>query len=667
MHSKIKFFLLLGFSLLILSVFQSAYAAPNVAKRYEINAKRVGVYPQSEEGLAASREFIRIDSSYYVGWMFQGLYLSERAADYLGYKNVIAPLQKALTLIEKDYAKELEIKTADIVAYYQIQQYQQDYSTIAYYLFTAYQNSEMNEESFKLLKRVQKWDMQREWQLNTYTMLSWLTHRNRFYTAKKYDFLLNSIDQNEKLSNSYLDSGLHQIERLRPYNENIFSDYYIQYDYLSIYHYKCILYAYNFNIDSAQHYFQLMDGTAMFPYNNYATFQTVLGNFREAEENYEIVSSIDNGDKKLQEWAYYGSILDIYKGNSLLAATNLRDIIKAAGSTPGFGWYNIALARACSYEGSLSESKKYNERAANFKELHIGTTLGQSQYEFAINLVSLLNTTKSVNAIKFEDKNWWWHPKSLFKIAKLKIEQFGQQYLITNQFAANPERENVIYKLFSTENVVTWDETWFLIKDFSTNFFHDKFKNELKSDKREKVYKYYNLFLAKLAMKQGKYKVAKDRLSKILKFSEDIDVNYEKLFLARCYEALAICADKLDDKDQYQFYQAQIYRYFPQLLPFADFSPQMSYASIGNNKSLEKKLKKFNIKWTNTNKYAPKVYINFSKEENKDVIKYSVNDYQGNITIPETKIVVINEKEALNTLAYGLFGISTLDSQADID
>ncbi|HRP90644.1 MAG TPA: hypothetical protein PKX92_11465 [Edaphocola sp.] len=648
--------------LIIFFNIQQGKAAPNLAKRYEINAKRIGVNPQSEEGLAASREFIRIDSTYYVGWMFEGLYLSERAADYSGYKHSIAPLQKALDLIEKDYAKELKVKTSNFDSYFAVQQYQADYSNIAYALFTAFQNSESNEESFQLLKRVQKWDMQREWQLNTYTMLFWITHRNRFYTHKKYSFLKNDVDQNEKLANSYLDSALLRLDRMKPYNQGVFPEFYTEYDHLTIYHYKCIFYAYNFKIDSAQYYFSLMEGTSMFPYNNYANFLSVIGNFKESEANYEIASKIDNGDKRLQEWAYFGSILDIYKGNPSLGVQKMKDMIMANGSTPGFGWYNIALARACSYEGNLAESEKYSTKAANFKELHIGTTLGQPQYEFAINLVNLLNTTKSINAVKFEDKNWWWHPKSLLKILNRKIMEKGQQYLITNQFASNPERDNVIYKLFSTENIVSWDETWLLIKDFSTRFFHKKFETELQSDKREKIYKYYNLFLAKLEIKQGKYKTAKSRLEKVLKFTEDIDIPYEKLFLARCYEALAICADELDEKEYYQFYQSQMYRYFPQLMPYTEFKPQMQLNINGSNKALEKKLKKFNIDWVNANHYAPKTSIIFTTENNKTIILYSVRDYQGNVTIPDTKIVVEDEQEAVNSLAYGLFGINALDS-----
>src|ERR1043165_3598504 len=67
----------------------------NPALRYEVDAKRTGTNMNSEDALPRSREFIRIDSSYYIGWMYEGAYKFNHAADYLGYKNAIAPLDRA--------------------------------------------------------------------------------------------------------------------------------------------------------------------------------------------------------------------------------------------------------------------------------------------------------------------------------------------------------------------------------------------------------------------------------------------------------------------------------------------------------------------------------------------------------------------------------------------
>src|SRR4051812_30663183 len=90
-----------------LSIAPSAFAQ-NTATRYEIDAKRSGVSMYDKDALPRSREFIRLDSTYYVGWMFEGLYRYLKASDYIGYKTSINPLKKALFLLEKDYQKNLK-------------------------------------------------------------------------------------------------------------------------------------------------------------------------------------------------------------------------------------------------------------------------------------------------------------------------------------------------------------------------------------------------------------------------------------------------------------------------------------------------------------------------------------------------------------------------------
>jgi len=82
------------FSLLV----NISHAQINSAARYEIDAKRIGVMPTDKDALPRSREFIRLDSTYYVGWMYEGIYKYDRSADYLGYKNAIPALRKSLEL-----------------------------------------------------------------------------------------------------------------------------------------------------------------------------------------------------------------------------------------------------------------------------------------------------------------------------------------------------------------------------------------------------------------------------------------------------------------------------------------------------------------------------------------------------------------------------------------
>jgi len=89
------------FSFMLTVSWWAATAQYNAA-RYEIDAKRLGVNFSDKDALPRSREFIRLDSTYYVGWLYEGMFKYDRAADYLGYKNCIAPLRKAFFLFEKD-------------------------------------------------------------------------------------------------------------------------------------------------------------------------------------------------------------------------------------------------------------------------------------------------------------------------------------------------------------------------------------------------------------------------------------------------------------------------------------------------------------------------------------------------------------------------------------
>ena len=77
--------------------------AQNDAARYEIDAKRIGVLPTDKDALPRSREFLRLDSTYYIGHMYEGIYKWDRSVDYLGFKNAIPALKKALFYFEKDY------------------------------------------------------------------------------------------------------------------------------------------------------------------------------------------------------------------------------------------------------------------------------------------------------------------------------------------------------------------------------------------------------------------------------------------------------------------------------------------------------------------------------------------------------------------------------------
>ncbi len=662
---KRKWSWLLGLCLLLTMTGQS-YAqseppsglrGPKGPKRYEINAKRTGTSMFSDDALPRSREFKRIDSTYYVGWMYEGVYKYNHAADYIGYKNASVPLKRALDLMERDFKKELRTRTSDLIKYYPVYFFHYEYTTIAFYLMMCYNNMEAPEKTWTLLQRVLKWNFQSDYfNMDVYNHMAWTVHRHRYYTSDKYPFLKNSIDENEALANKYLDSQLRRVAINKWVNRDIMRPGYDVQERMSVYHYKSILHSYALKVDSAAYYYNKMKKSSIFPHNNYATFRSICGDFREAEKEYKLAMEQDAGDKRLKEWAYYSSTIDIYKGEPLAAVDQMKAMIQANGSTPGFGWYNIALARAKHYDGKIVESERYANKAAEFKELHIGTTLSQSHYDFSTQLIKLINKEAEIEKIKFENSGWWYNPKSLAKLASVTTDKYSQQFLIINQLSQNPERDKVIYKLFSTESTVSWDEIWYLIKDFSTQFFIDRFSKEVETDERRYIKKYYKYFIARLKMEQDKYKEARSILTEILS-DPDIDQEYEQLFLARVYQAQAICAEELDDNAANIKWLSEAYALYPQLLPFAPVEMPMNLKISGaTDEDLVDRLKECSINWVSDGA-APTAYLTFITDGQKKSVKYYVLDNAGNYIVTEQTLGYSNADAAGLNLAYRLFNI----------
>lgn len=632
----------------------------NPGLRYEIDAKRTASDINSEDALPRSREFKRIDSSYFVGWMYEGVYKYNHAADYLGFKNASLPLEQALHLLERDYSKELGTRTADLMTYYPAYRFQIDYTMVAYFLMQCYSNMEEPEKAYALLRRSLKWNFQRDYFLDAYNYLAWTVHRNRYYTSAKYSFLKNSIDENEKLANKYLDSGLRRIAINRALNANIFPPGYEQQERMTVYHYKAMLYSYALKTDSAMRYFNLMRNSQIFPHNNYATFRSICGDFREAEKEYEEAVVQDAADKRLKEWAYYSSILDIYKAKPKRGIELLKEMIKANGSTPGFGWYNIALARCMQYDGQVTESERYVNKAAEFKELHIGTTLSQAHYDFSLQLVKLMNKESEFERQKFEHSNWWYNPAVLARMAGIKTEQYMQQFLIINQFAQNPERDRVIYKLFSTESTVSWDEVWFLIKDFSTNFFLRRFQQEAQNDDRRYVNKYFKLFVALLQIKQEQYKEAEITLDAIAR-DPNIDADYEQLFIARVLQAKAICAEHRDDVAAYNELLYNMYVTFPQLIPSSGMKMNMQLQVSGKtDEQFVGRLKDCNINWVKDASIpSPKAVLILGGDAAKKKVTFYVLDRTGKYIVTKQTMSYTKPEQGAVDIAYRLFNIGT--------
>jgi len=655
---KLKITILL--SLLLIGF---ATMAQSPAARYEIDAKRNGVAPTDKDALPRGREFIRLDSTYYVGWYYTGMYKNDRAADYAGFKNAVPDLRKAFVLLEKDFKNVLINQFSSIQFYIQHQVKFNDYLVLASTLRTVYENLEMPDSSMWVLDQVGRKKFRRDF-LGVLQMKAWTIHRNRFYTSKEHKWLKNSVAENEQLalSNCYL--SLADIRRNKAANDPWFGPTHDQAANQQVYHYLALLQCYNKQYDSAEYYYDKMKYAGFISWNNYGNMQSEIGEFKKSEENYNKDKYKYTGDKFLREPYYYIPTLRIYAGDAKEAIKVSTEAIVESNSTPGFGWYNLALARGYLYDGQLDSADLTIEKAKEFKEIHIGTTLTQSQYDFTVGTLRLVWYNMKIAQVKFLNSGWWYSPAALSEIGNLLLNKYMHQYVMATKLAANPERERIVYELFCGEGTTTFDESWYLLKDFSNGFFIKKMEDYLKNDPRKNIKRYFSLFKTQLQWKNGSEKKATEEYEKLLN-NTLLDTAYEKLFLARMYEGLAKSYNYYDDKSKGAFYTNLMYEHFAQLVPYSGLPVKMKINVTGVDdeitKAAIKELKKCKINFVDiADENTIIATIIFSKKG----IKYQANvsaRSAGNIKVGNQDVPLfffIKPEGAGKEIARRIFGSS---------
>lgn len=637
-HSRYKIFPL-AYCLLLIAVCSYAQQPRSKdAARYEIDAKRQGVNPTDKDALPRSREFIRLDSTYYVGWMYEGMYKLDRSSDYLGYKNAIIPLQKAFDLIDKDYGKTFRTIYNNINNLIANFPRYQDLYIIFNALKECYDNVEMPDEGMALVDKIQSYNFKNDYGFELCYQRSWMYHRNRFLTSKQHSFLKNSVQENERMAFQWCYNGLGYINRYAEDNSAIFGPMQSDQRRMTIYHNLALLHCYNKNYDSSEYYYIKLAEGGRVSWNNFGGMQSEIGNFATAQE-YFSKDMYKTYEHFLREPFYYLPELFVYAGRTKDAIKMTSQIITESGSTPGFGWYNIGLARSYLYDGQLDSCEFALNKAANFKELHIGTTLTQSQYDFSINLLRVQLYDKKLQQEKFLNKGWWYSPKSLYNITIYKAQKMMAEYVVVNQLANNPERNRLVYDLFCAESTTTFDEAWYMMKDFSPKYFMKKYQDYQTADKRQNIQRYFKLFAAKFEWENGDKKTAAKDFENIDR-SVFADTANEKLFIARLYEALSK-ANEGDDKRKFDLYSHALFDYYPQLIPFAGITPSINLSISGADDAITKQvvndLKDCNISFNGSNSIA-NANVSFIKKETA---------YEALITVRSTSGKIIVNKEPL--------------------
>ncbi|MCW3083965.1 MAG: hypothetical protein JWP12_1331 [Bacteroidetes bacterium] len=638
------------------------------AARYEIDAKRIGVGPNDKDALPRSREFIRLDSTYYVGWMYEGIYKYERSADYLGFKYALPSLEKALNLLEKDYGDKIKNVYSSFTYYNEYNNRMADLYELAYTLSNCYNSIEMPDSAMALYDRMDRYKLQRDY-FGIDEERAWTYHRNRFFTSEKYPFLKNSVEENEQMAFQCCYKQLARIEKNKDVNDYWYGARQSYDDKLSTYHYLSMLHCYNQNYDSSSYYYTLLVDGGRVSWGNYAGMQHEIGNIDTAIAFYE--KPHNAREHSLSESDYFLPTLYIYGGKTKQAISRVQEKIQSSGSTPGFGWYNIALGRSYLYDGQLDSAELFLDKAANFKELHINTTLTQSQYEFTINLLKVQLLDKKMQQIKFLNKGWWYSISNLVDLVTLKVKKLMMEYVVVNELVNNPERKRIVYDLFCAESTVSFDETTYLLKDFSTPYFREKYEAYQLRDKRIKAQKYFKLLLAKLELENGDDKKASAIADDILQNEftrtspegdlRGVDTAYEKLFVARLYELMSHTYEDNGNKTAFAEYSNKYYEEFPQLVPFSGIRMKMKLSTSGISDAVTKQvidnLKGCNIDWTTeSSANIPEVTLVFDKKGKLYEAVINVKGGSGTPVVTDQQMIFKDAKGTGKELALRIFG-----------
>ncbi|MDR0560485.1 MAG: hypothetical protein LBG92_09950, partial [Prevotellaceae bacterium] len=616
--------------MLLLQTLESE-AQVNSLKRFEIDLRRQELLSydyNSNELMLRAKEFIRKDPDYYVGYLLEGLYRYSRSGDAAGYIYASKPLKQAIELLEKDYAAALRDVYSSQEAYAEYGLRINDYIQIVDKLMECYSNIERPDSVIWLLNRYKSWNFSHDG-LGADNYIAWTYHRNRFYTSQKFDFLYNSVSENEAAALYFLKRNLETIDKNEPKNENIINPIQILASRLGVYHYMSIIYSYLHRPDSAAMYFNYMRPyRGVFPYNNFAIFNFVNGEFERAYDFFQTASYYSSDKYRLQEYIYYMSILNVMQGTPQESATDLALYIRETGVRPGWGWYNIGLARAYMYNGQLDSSLICINKAAKFNDVHIGTTWGQSHYLFSHSMLRLIALQRKEAAVRFEDKYYWSSPAKLRKIIEYKLEQYVTLMSIFNQLSSNPERSDVYYRLFASEATVSFDEIYCMIKDYGRNFFIKEFEKHAKNDERKLIRKYFDLFRGKLHVEKGDNKNALKILEDIYNHDAPSENKFEKLYNARLYEALSLANSSSGTGENHAKFRMRFYTEYPQLAPFSKLQMKFTLKTeINDNetaKAVLSDMESFNIDFTDEKeKNVPVVKLSFGKIKDRNEIKYS--------------------------------------------
>jgi hypothetical protein len=148
--------------------------------------------------------------------------------------------------------------------------------------------------------------------------------------------------------------------------------------------------------------------------------------------------------------------------------------------------------------------------------------------------------------------------------------------VLVSLVASNPERAEVLYPVFSSENVMSWDENFRLLDGFSNDYFIRYYEALLDKDPRDGVKLYIRYMLGKLHISEGDDSRAREYLESVYFATAAGTFEYDNLLYCRTCEALA----EISSGAEKQKWLQKAYLRYSRLIPTA--KDQMDFKVLIN-------------------------------------------------------------------------------------
>ncbi len=639
------------------------YSAHGQMTRGAMDVERSAIDLDGEEAYDTGIKFIKSDSSYYLGWLYLGAAMHQRAADIMGYQKCTEPLLRAKILIEREYGKVLATRMRSEQTFFENYYLFQDYNYLAYYLSSSYSIIDKPDSVFWVADAYQRMNIQKDlaYYNGPFISKAWTVYRNRNYTSDDFGFLRGSLDSNMDYVHELLDSARARIEANVALNDQVIGYLDNSADFGTLYHLESIIYAYEKEYEKAEQAYNELESYGLFSYNNYALLKLSEGEFEEAFRYFDYNKKVVPYHKALEEWIYFEGILNTYRHDNKSSIKALRDWIKTVGSTPGYGWYNIGLARSLLYNGDLQAARAAWTKAKNFTEYHIGTTLGEESYEQALEFLDVLMTDYEMRALKFENPRWFFSLKQIGRYINIRWKLMIKRWKILNEVAGYQDREKLIYDLFSGENTSGWYDIFHTLRDFSVRYFSDYYeKLVLDENTPLGLRPYYRYALASLYQRGGQRRKAREHLEALEKETND-DYEFDRLlhfFMLDSRIALGMTTEKQGNSQMYDIY--------PELIPYTSHRLLFQLEVIGVDDDLTRdciqRMKSCRVDFVEgDDPTIPTVNINSVIADDQNFLIVNVSRYGKKLMDPY-KLSIAEESDGIK-IAYAIFNIFNLDAE----